>query len=135
GGGEGRGGVGGEGGGGAGDRADGIARGEDRAGTFAPKERGGLQRDRLEPRAAGPRRHGDREAGDERDDHHHRDHLDEREPGVVLGSRHVPARSVMLRSALMIETMSAPMTVLTTMIVTGPTAPISRSRPTRSLCS
>ena len=44
-------------------------------------------------------------------------------------------RVVMLRSALMIEMIKAPMTTLTTMIVAGPTAPISRSRPMPSLCS
>jgi hypothetical protein len=35
----------------------------------------------------------------------------------------------------MMETISAPMTRLTTMIVIGPIAPISRSRPIPSLCS
>ena len=41
----------------------------------------------------------------------------------------------MLNRALIIEIINAPMTMLTAMMVAGPTAPISRSRPRLSLCS
>ena len=84
---------------------------------------------------------------DQADDREHDEELDEREAGLrgAGGPRGKATRkaagpvqrasSVMLRRALMMETISAPMTRLTTMIVIGPIAPISRSRPIPSLCS
>src|SRR5215470_15872475 len=93
------------------------------------------------------------EADDQADDRQHDEKLDQRvartgcgdaatdrlgKRGRGNGERkrcaHV-ASSVMLRSALMIDTMSAPMTTLTMTIVTGPIAPISRSSPMPNFCS
>src|ERR1700744_371477 len=124
-----------------------VSTGQNRAKAFAPEQRGGLQRHRLQTGAAGTRHHRYRKRSDQRDDEHHRHHLDEREAGSASDipaskcarndmNRPVHcASSVMLSRALMIDTIRLPMTTLTTMIVTGPIAPIKRSRLKPSLCS
>ena len=122
----------------------------DCAEPLAPKQRGGFERHRLQPAAsrAGDRR--DRKRRDQGNDKHHGHHLDQGKAGAPicgLRSRHRRrnslhphclahcASSVILSSALMIDTISVPMTTLTTIIVAGPIAPIRRSRLRPSLCS
>ena len=113
----------------------------DGAKPLAPKQRGGFQRQRFEPAPSRARHGRDCKRRDQGNDEHDGDDLDEAETGPPICGwrsrrRHNHcASSVMLRSALMIDTIRVPMTILTTIIVAGPIAPIRRSRPTPSLCS
>src|SRR5215831_8495419 len=107
-----------------------------------------LQPGGLDPRVAEIGEHArPNEAEDQADDGQHHQHLDQ----GIAGARHGPAAtgmqsdckispshnasSVMLKSAPMIDMIRAPITMLTTMIVAGPMAPIKRSRPTPRRCS
>src|SRR3984885_12941586 len=103
--------------------------------TLAPKQSGGFQRQRLELTSSGARHHRDGKRCNQSDDQHDGCDFDEGEAGPSIDracSRCRPchcASSVMLNSALMIDTISVPIAALTTIIVAGPLAPYKNKRP------